>query len=99
MSRCTAQRRLVKSPPEPETTVAWEGERESGTVELEPLHRRPGKADAFTAPVPDLGPPALGPEPPPPAPGPAPTPQHASAILADVLGDLGAAHHRPFSRD
>lgn len=171
MSHCTAERRLVKSPPElwaqvsredalarrlapfgeiritrlePETTVAWEGERASGTVELEPsgwgtrviltatpaqagpppafaprpapvappasqeprpsflarlLHRRPATPGAFMAPAPDPGPPALGPEPPPPAPGPAPTPQRASEILADVLDELGAAHHRPFSRD
>ena len=176
MENSTAQRRLVKSPPElwaevssedalarrlarfgdiritrlePETTVAWEGDRASGTVELEPsgwgtkvtltamaaeapseagdavpqpapgpppvappaaqeprpsllvrlLHRRHRAPDAFIAPAPDPGPPALGPEPPPPAPGPAPTPQHASEILADVLDGLGAAHHRPFSRD
>jgi hypothetical protein len=236
MEQSTAERRLVKSPPElwaevscedtlgrrlaqfgeiritrlePETTVAWEGERASGTVELAPagwgtrvvltalpagrspepepepvavhptpvaatpppapapvppsqphsegpatppapeerkagflarLFRRPAAepppvayrfpptpdpvqapADvpAATSPTPppaapDPSPPALGPEPTPPEPDPAPTlptvaaapPAEAGldteqtvAILTEVLDDLGAAHHRPFSRD
>lgn len=168
---------------EPETTVAWEGDRASGTVQLEPsgwgtkvvltatpaqegadeaapapppaarpeadpeplpspiatparhaasavppapqepargffdrLFRRRPQAAAAPAPgaaPADPGPPALGPEPPPPAPDPAPTARAAAApqlaaelgsertaaILTDVLDGLGAAHHRPFSRD
>jgi hypothetical protein len=212
MEHSTAQRRLVKSPPElwaevssedtlgrhlapfgeiritrmePETTVAWEGERASGTVELapagwgtkvvltatpaeravarpaspaeavqraalpaapppdrvrdpapaparaltpdQPRHagflarlRRRRQADAAQpAPAPpEPRPPALGPEPLPPDPDPAPTPAppatapaaarspapaldtpRTQAILSDVLDGLGAAHHRPFSRD
>jgi hypothetical protein len=196
MEQSTAQRRLVKSPPElwaevssedalgrhlapfgeiritrvePETTVAWEGERASGTVELEPAGwgtkvtltatataaqpapepepeptpdpapvaaaaDPPPPAEPVTAPAPEeprrgffarlfrrrppeavhdvvpqappapvLGPPAPDPEPTPPEPDPAPTlptPSSAQtvAILTDVLDDLGAAHHRPFSR-
>jgi hypothetical protein len=219
MEQSTAERRLVKSPPElwaevscedalgrrlaqfgeiritrlePETTVAWEGERASGTVELAPAgwgtkvvltalpaverspaaestpeattapppaavavepatppaaeERKPGflarlfrRPPAEPAPVayrfppqpdpvqapaaasptppptaPDPSPPALGPEPTPPELDPAPTlptPAVASPadagldtertveILTEVLDDLGAAHHRPFSRD
>lgn len=208
MEKSTAQRRIVKSPPElwaevssedllgrhlapfgdiritrtePETTVAWEGDRASGTVALEPAgwgtnvvltatagqraapvmevradapaadeprpdaadapaarepgsaaahapapaQRRPGffarifrrsaQAPAPSPPAPSQ--PAPGPEPTPPDPDPAPTlatpePRPApaavvapldtlatTAILTDVLDDLGAAHHRPFSRD
>lgn len=181
MDHATAQRKLVKSPPElwaevssedalgrrlapfgeiritrvdPETTVAWEGERASGTVELEPagwgtkvtlsvtaaaaaeaeaavpevvaeaqpawrtdppppplspkpgffarLFRRPG---APATPQ-DFSPPAPGPEPTPPEPDPAPTLRQPApddratqTILTEMLDDLGAAHHRPFSRD
>ena len=90
------------------------------------------------APGPDPSPPAPGPDPTPPDPGPAPGPvpvpdpvgplpepdptppqigpqpdlppaaavteppldaERTVAILSDVLDDLGAAHHRPFSRD
>ncbi len=227
MEQSTAQRRLVKSPPElwaevsseeslnrhlaefgeiritrtePETTVAWEGDRVSGTVELEPegwgtkvvltatAAGPPVAAAAQEAPVaepepppppppprpiaivrlpaararepepepakrgvlatllgllgvgpkaeiPAPGPPVHDPSPPtpapdptppdpspptPPAPGPTPVPDPAPpapapepmppqielpdpdrtvAILTEVLDDLGAAHHRPFSRD
>lgn len=215
MEQSTAQRRLVKSPPElwaevssedalsrhlepfgeiritrtqPETTVAWEGDRASGTVELAPagwgtqviltatpaapqaqaqpqpeaaaapepaavepepepvaappdatatplvvaqerklgffarlLRRRPKATAPVAAPPAEActpsevpSPPALGPEPPPPDPDPAPTlhepeteprpepePQpelDTYAILTEILDDLGAAHHRPFSR-
>jgi hypothetical protein len=178
---------------EPETTVAWEGDRASGTVELEAagwgtkviltataevqieaevataavqaeaerepepapiaarsapsthesttatppprpadepkrgffarLFRRRSHVPAPPAPeapaAPDLGPPAPGPEPTPPEPDPAPTAarpaaapapaavtpaptldrERTVAILTEVLDDLGAAHHRPFSRD
>jgi hypothetical protein len=173
---------------EPETTVAWEGDRASGTVELEPagwgtkviltatpaqgptagqapvhapappstpepqpapqpvqstppphaepavppapkepkrgffarlFRRRAPQAalEASTPAHPELGPSAPGPQPTPPEPHPAPTllagepepPASADdprldavsteAILAEVLDDLGAAHHRPFSRD
>ncbi|HUR87207.1 MAG TPA: hypothetical protein VMY78_17905 [Solirubrobacteraceae bacterium] len=220
MEPSTAQRRLVKSPPElwaevsseeslnrhlaefgeiritrsePETTVAWEGDRVSGTVELAPegwgtkvvltatAAKSPVAAQAEpaavfaepepppppepiatvrlpapTAPdppaakrgflasllallgvtpkaeIPAPGPPVHDPSPPtpapdptppdpgPPAPGPTPVPDPAPpapppdpmppqihvpdtdrtvAILTEVLDDLGAAHHRPFSRD
>ena len=170
MEHSTAQRRLVKSPPElwaevssedalarrlaqfgeiritrvdPETTVAWEGDRASGTVQLEPAgwgtkvtltavqqpeptppatpEPKPGffarlfrHRPARVAATPDPSPPAPGPEPPPPDPDPAPTPARAAAanadagglhdartteILSEMLDDLGAAHHRPFSRD
>jgi len=206
MEQSTAQRRLVKSPPElwaevssedalgrhlepfgeihitrtqPETTVAWEGDRASGTVELAPagwgtqviLTATPAAPEAQAQPQPEAtvapepaavepepiaaqpdvtatprvpeerkrglfarlfrrrptapapvsappaaactpspvpSPPALGPEPPPPDPDPAPTllepePEAAPeldthAILTEILDDLGAAHHRPFSR-
>lgn len=147
---------------QPETTVAWEGDRASGTVELEPAgwgtkviltatpapeapapepepapppvrstpppqhepvtppapteprlgflarlfrRRAPQPVLATPAPAPpELSPPAPDPEPTPPEPDPAPTlVTHAAvsteAILAEVLDDLGAAHHRPFSRD
>lgn len=209
MEQSTAERRLVKSPPElwaevssedtlrrhfsefgeiritrvhPETTVAWEGDRASGTVELAPagwgtkvvltatplqqaaaepeparfvmplleapiarpaapppaaaperrgffarlFHRPapvaeippPGPHDPSPpTPAPDPTPPAPSPTPPPapdpvpPAPAPAPDPmppqirapamdpERTVAILTEVLDDLGAAHHRPFSRD
>jgi hypothetical protein len=217
MEQSTAQRRLVKSPPElwaevssedtlrrhlsefgeiritrtdPETTVAWEGDRASGTVELAPagwgtkvvLTATPVAAEAFApvaepepepepeptvafrstpvrlaprgrdpearrgffarlfgrgapgAEIPTPGPPPSDPSPPtprpdptPPVPGPEPTPppsptppidppppvpepvpqirateldgDRTVAILTEVLDDLGAAHHRPFSRD
>jgi hypothetical protein len=173
----------------PETTVAWEGERASGTVELTPtgwgtkviLTATPAKAapapaalersaaapaaQASPAPPPPAerrgffarlfrkrapasvaavplaplveperapaagipGPPAPGPGPSPPTPTPQPAPipppapdpvpptpvpqpppppqikaldsERTVAILTEVLDDLGAAHHRPFSRD
>jgi hypothetical protein len=142
---------------EPETTVAWEGDRARGTVRLEPSgwgtkvtitaeladeaapepvakpepepepEPEPDEAPAPAAeePRPRLfarlfrrrrvaAPPPPEPEPEPitaePAPesepvseGPAPSAssldgERAAAILAGVLDDLGAAHHRPFSR-
>jgi hypothetical protein len=124
---------------EPETTVAWEGERASGTVHLEPsswgtkvtltASAAPSAPSAPVEPEPE-------PEPPQPQPGPRASrwgrflrrrpevaercePQHAEpepaaparapeqpaedsetivAKLGAVLDDLGAAHHRPFSR-
>ena len=186
-STSTAQRRLVKSPPElwaeisdedalgrrlapfgeiritrvdPETTVAWEGDRASGTVQLEAtgwgtqvtltatsaaalpqddepelererdetaleveLHPRPAgpepdvaaRGGGFLArlfrrrarPV-DPGPPAPAPNPAAPATAPpvraAPAApalgaDRTAAILGEMLDELGAAHHRPFSRD
>ncbi|HTN25379.1 MAG TPA: hypothetical protein VL120_15425 [Solirubrobacteraceae bacterium] len=216
MEQSTAQRRLVKSPPElwaevsnedtlrrhlsefgeiritrveHETTVAWEGDRASGTVELAPagwgtkvvLTATPAQQGAMPAPteparpaapppvaapppiaapppavaappiaapppvappppavaapkrrgffarlfrraaaIPAPGPPMPDPSPPTPVPTPGPTPppapdpvppspepvpppppsiEAATAILTEVLDDLGAAHHRPFSRD
>ena len=198
MEQSTAQRRLVKSPPElwaelsdadilgrhlaefgdiritrtdPETTVAWEGDRASGTVELapagwgtqvvltatrapvataepEPAPEPPpqpvvfratpvrlaprdpdpearrgffarlfaGRQPAAAIPGPDPSPPTPRPDPAPlppidpvpPGPGPDPAPlppqieldpDRTVAILTEVLDDLGAAHHRPFSRD
>ncbi|HEY1537998.1 MAG TPA: hypothetical protein VGF63_01265 [Solirubrobacteraceae bacterium] len=101
MEKSTATRRIVKSPPElwaevssedslgrhlaefgeiritrvvPETTVAWEGDRVSGTVKLTPTGW--GTKVHLTA----------TPE--------AQAPDRTSAILADVLEDLGG-----FSRD
>lgn len=92
------------TPVEPDTTVAWEGERASGTVELAPngwgttviLATTPTRSRSTRAgsgaTAPGSGPgadtraPALG----------AP---RREAILAAVLGDLGAAHHRDFPRD
>lgn len=186
MQQPTAERRIVKSPPElwaelsdedalarrleqfgeiritrvePETTVAWEGDRASGTVELAPagwgtkvtltaalpaaqaaqveppsvaeephavqaeprpsllarLFWRHADVPAPTTPDPAPQPPPAATQPCPPAPGPAPTPpdpgpaptatqperldgERTAEILAGVLEDLGAAHHRPFSR-
>jgi hypothetical protein len=157
---------------EPETTVAWEGDRASGTVELAPtgwgtkviltakaceqpdpppavaevveaapppaaapeprrgffarlLRRRPTAPAVATPSAGIPGPPLPAPDPSPPAPAPAPgplppapdpvppapapeppaphievlDPARTAAILDEVLDDLGAAHHRPFSRD
>jgi hypothetical protein len=116
---------------EPETTVAWEGERASGTVHLEPsswgtkvtLTASPAPS-APVEPEPEADPsdpqpaprasrwgrflrrrpePAQGAEPEPAEPERAPEqpPEASEAIVAKlgaVLDDLGAAHHRPFSR-
>lgn len=129
---------------DPETTVAWEGNRISGTVELAPVedaaeprrsrgffahlfgtrlfgrHPRAQPAGAIPGPpapgpdpapptpapspgplppAPDPVPPAPVPEPPPPPEIRSPTMKRATAVLGDVLDELGAAHHRPFSRD
>ncbi len=134
---------------EPETTVAWEGERASGTVKLEPSGW--GTKVTLTATVPEPEEPEPEPEPvavaavvepepepiaekrgfwarlfgrepkpvalePEPEPDPAPEPEpvavepepepdepaldapRAEKILTGMLDDLGAAHHRPFSR-
>ncbi len=54
-----------------EPTVAWEGDRVSGTVEL-PTRR--GGIPGPPPPTPDPSPPSPGPQPGPPAPGPGPTP-------------------------
>jgi len=54
-----------------ETTVAWEGDRVSGTVEL-PTRR--GGIPGPPPPMPDPSPPSPSPQPGPPAPGPDPTP-------------------------
>jgi hypothetical protein len=147
---------------EPETTVAWEGDRARGTVRLEPAGwgtkvtltaeldeppappeavpepepepepelepaavaeleplaperrrllarlrsrwRRPPVAET-PGPVPDPVPPPPDPAPPGPDPAPDPAPPQIAmdpadtvAALEAVLDDLGAAHHRPFSR-
>jgi hypothetical protein len=117
MEQSTAERRLVKSPPElwaevscedalgrrlaqfgeiritrlePETTVAWEGERASGTVELAPAGwgtkvvltalpaRRPPAPEPTTAPVPTARAGERTPEPAPVALEPAPAPVAAA---------------------
>ena len=110
MENSSAQRRLVKSPPElwaevssedalarhlaqfgeiritrlePETTVAWEGERASGTVELEPagwgtkvtLTATPARAEPVVAE------PAAAATPPFPAAPPAPRPGFLARLL------------------
>jgi hypothetical protein len=117
MEQSTAQRRIVKSPPElwaevssedvlrrhlagfgeiritrtdPETTVAWEGDRASGTVELAPagwgtkvvLTATPAAELPGTLPPVDPTPPVPAPDPAPPAPptpppGPTPVPDPA----------------------
>ncbi|HEX4364205.1 MAG TPA: hypothetical protein VHZ75_06600 [Solirubrobacteraceae bacterium] len=115
MELSTAQRRLVKSPPElwaqvsdedllgrclaefgeiritrvePETTVAWEGERASGTVELAAAGW--GTKVVLTA-RPSRPAPAAMPD--------QPARDALPSILGRILDALGAAHHRPFSRD
>jgi hypothetical protein len=77
---------------EPETTVAWEGERASGTVRLEPSGW--GTRVALTA---RLAPSAVEPAAPPPAPAPAPVPVPSErrrrgllARLAEALGRRAA---------
>ena len=172
MPEPSAQRTLVKSPPElwaelsdieslarhlgefgeiritrldPETTVAWEGDRARGTVQLEPsgwgtkvtltaelaesvpaavepdavavepdavaVEPEPLAAEPEPeplAPAPEPEPVAIAEPEPDPEPEPEPEPvapalpaldgERARAILTGVLDDLGAAHHRPFSR-
>ncbi|MBX5441468.1 MAG: hypothetical protein IRZ32_08065 [Solirubrobacteraceae bacterium] len=87
---------------EPETTVAWEGERMCGTVELEPA----GWGTRVTL----RAHPAAAPDPPPRRrrlrfwqrdglPPPAdPPPADPEAVLSGVLDALGQARHRPFRR-
>lgn len=135
---------------DPETTVAWEGNRISGTVQLARagwgtrvvLTATPAAAQVATEPrrsrgffarlfgrhpraqpagaIP--GPPAPGPDPTPPTPAPSPGPLPPAPDPAPpaptpeppappqirsptvqrttaVLDELGASHHRPFSRD
>ena len=90
---------------DPEHTVAWEGEHARGTVELE----ESGWGTKVTLSA-DLA--LAEPEPvPEPEPEPEPAPQaeedpvtvvdpvRATAVLEDTLDHLGAAHHRPFSRE
>ena len=132
MEQSTAQRRLVKSPPElwaevssedalnrhlaefgeiritrrePETTVAWEGDRVSGTVELAPEGwgtKVVLTATATSSPVAAAAaePIAAEPEPEPPPPPkpvamarapqpPAPEPPAKRGFLASLLGLLG----------
>ncbi len=129
---------------EPETTVAWEGDRACGTVELEPAGwgtkvtltaEVAGPASAAAEPTPVVEPigeqtvsadpdprpglfarlfsrrrravdavverepePVAEPGPEPSAGDPPPDAQRTREILGTVLDDLGAAHHRPFSR-
>lgn len=96
MEQSTAQRRLAKSPPElwaqVSTTVAWEGDRASGTVELAPAGwetkvvrrlRRQAPAAEIPAPGPpihDPSPPTPAPDPMPPDPGPVPAPDPTPPI-------------------
>src|SRR5258705_180498 len=85
---------------EPETTVAWEGDRASGTVQLEPSGW--GTKVTLTAELAaDVAPPEPAPErvePTAAAEAEAIDPDRALAILTGVLDDLGSARHRPFSR-
>jgi hypothetical protein len=135
---------------EPETTVAWDGDRARGTVELAPagwgtkvtvtaegLEPEPERepepepepaavAEPEPEPEPEAPPARVGfwarfrrrrsepvaaepePEPPTPTPTPEPEPEPEAAAppradvelehLEEMLGSLGAAHHRPFSR-
>jgi hypothetical protein len=110
MEQSTAQRRLVKSPPElwaelssedalgrrlssfgeiritrvqPETTVAWEGERASGTVELAAA----GLGTTVTLTAGRASPSGPGP------------PAQAGEILDGVLDGLGSTAPRSPSRD
>ena len=85
---------------QPETMIAWEGERANGTVELDAAGW--GTQVTFTVeveveveqgePEPDPEPVAVEPEPEPAATG------NELEILENVLDALGQAHHRPFSR-
>ena len=90
---------------EPESTVAWEGEHASGTVELAAsgwgtkvtLSARPAeRADREPGPRPRwrfwTRPEAADPPPV------AVDPQATEALLTQVLDTLGQAHHRPFQR-
>ena len=105
---------------DPETTVAWEGERASGTVHLEPSSW--GTKVTLTASPTAIAPPepeptaaprasrwgrflrrrsdaaAPGRAEPEPAGAQSPESDEIVARLGAVLDDLGAAHHRPFSR-
>jgi len=99
---------------DPETTVAWEGDRACGTVALEPAGwgtkvtitaklaeevAAPETVAAEPEPEPEPEPVAIEPEPVEAEPQPAPlAAERAEAILTGVLDDLGSAHHRPFSR-
>ena len=88
---------------EPEATVAWEGDRVRGTVDLAPAgwgtkvtvsavpERPPQKPGMVALIVRLLGRDALDADPDGPAP---PDP----AVLDGMLERLGTAHHRPFSR-
>jgi hypothetical protein len=67
---------------EPESTVAWEGEHASGTVEL--------SASGFGTKV-TLSAEAA-------APPPIRIDDDTEALLSKVLDDLGQVHHRPFRR-
>ena len=63
-------------------------------------HQQPAPVNNNLETQPTMGEPALAPEVPaaadePPA---AFDPDHVEAVLVSVLDDLGAAHHRPFSR-
>ena len=76
----------------------------SDTAAQSSLDALEAEADAATAPVPAPEPPAAEAAPEPesaPEPEPAPEPlddAQVEAVLVGVLDDLGAAHHRPFSR-
>jgi hypothetical protein len=135
VSEPTAQRTLVKSPPElwaevsdveclarhlgefgeiritrvePETTVVWEGERASGTVELEPSGWGTKVTLTATPRVDEAEPPAPEPEPvePPPAavaPAPepaavAPAPEPVAVAPAPLTADEMLARSGFFSR-
>ena len=96
---------------QPESIVEWEGETASGCVRLEPagwgtrvtLTAEPAPGDEpLPEPEPDRGFWARlfgrRPRPEPELTPPRPDPGHAVATLTGVLDNLGAAHHRPFSR-
>jgi hypothetical protein len=93
--------------PEPPAAAAQRGALPAPAAGI-PGPPAPGPAPSPPTPTPQPGPtpPAPDPVPPTPVPQPPPPPQikaldcaRTVAILTEVLDDLGAAHHRPFSRD
>src|SRR5947209_571112 len=81
---------------DPETAVAWEGERARGTVRIEPAGW--GTKVILTAVAAPGLPPAASPDPPPAPADPPVSVETSEDALTAALDSLGQAHHRPFSR-